>query len=194
MYSKYKVMTKMFKISKSGRYIESKYLNYVPANHTIDIHNWGTMLHEDRGGFETYRDKIIILEKLVQEKLQELELPHLNTKIIRFHLKFIEAVADGFDIRSAWSNEKIAERLVISFDERYNEAKTNCQIHLNNLKENPRKRYSSWLADEKYDRDNAMFELGMEPLEPHYSNSLYEMIKASNEMLELLIKERKDKK
>lgn len=177
----------MFKISKCGNYIESKYLNYEPANHVIDIHNWGTMLHQDRAGFEKYRDKIIILEKLVQEKLQELELPHLNTKIIRFHLKFIEAVADGLDIRSAWSNEKIAERLVYGFDERYNKAKANCEAHLKDLKENPRKEYAKWREDEKYERDNDMFELDMEPLEPHYSgNPLDEALRLTNELLEKL--------
>lgn len=177
-------MSKMFKISKAGKYIESEYLNYTPPNQVIDIHNWSTMLHQDRLGFEKYRDKICILEKLVQEELDLRELSHQATKIIRFHLKFIESVSDGFDIRSSWSNEKLASALVNSFDQKYNEAKARCEEHLKDLKDNPRKEYSRWREDDKYARDNDMYELGFEPLEPYYSGDpLADALKATEELL-----------
>lgn len=184
-----------FKVKKYKNYFQTHILKFKPGNVTIDVHMDTMQLHQDRASTEKYMKLILDMEQAIKKELVTRELSHDPMKIIVFKLKLVSSWADSFDIRHDLPIEHQAMLLVNWYDNAYNEAKEDCEKVLSGLKENPVPYIENWKTHDKYDRQNKLFELGMEDLKDYYGEDpLDKMKKLSDEMLEMLIKINREEK
>jgi len=185
---------KNFKVSKCGKYFRTEILRFKPGNVTIDVWMSTMQLHQDRESTEKYMKFILDMEQAVKKELETRGLSHEPMKVLVYSLKLVSSWADGFDIRHDLPIEHQAILVVNWYNNAYNEAKEDCEKTLASLKENPIPYIQNWKAHDKYDKDNKLFELGMEDLKDYYGEDpLDDILEKSGEILELLIKQRKEK-
>lgn len=183
-----------FKVSKCKKYFQTHILKFKPGNITVEV-NMPTMnLHRNRVSAEKYMKLVLDMEKEVAKQLKKDKLSHDPMKIIVYSIRSIESWSDGFDIRSDLPIERQAKLVIGWFCGAYDKAKEACETTLAGLKENPVPYIANWKAHDKYNKDNKLFELGMEELDQYYGEDpLDKMMELSNQMLELLIKENREK-
>jgi hypothetical protein len=159
------------------------------------VHLNTMQLHQDRASTEKYMKLILDMEQAVKKELVTRELNHDPMKVIVFRLNLVSSWADSFDIRHDLPIEHQAMLLVNWYDNAHNEAKEDCEKVLSGLKENPIPYIKNWKAHDKYDRQNKLFELGMEDLKDYFGEDpLDNIIELSRKMLDTLIKNSKEKK
>jgi len=184
-----------FKVTKCKKYFQTHILKFKPGNVTVDVHLNTMQLHQDRASTEKYMKLILDMEQAVKKELDTRGLNHDPMKIIVFRLNLVSSWAANFDIRHDLPIEHQAMLLVNWYDNAYNEAKEDCEKVLSGLKENPIPYIKNWAAHDKYDRQNKLFELGMEDLKDYFGEDpLDKVIELSKQMLDTLIKNSKEKK
>lgn len=185
---------KNFKVSKCGKYFLTKILRFKPGNVTVDVWMSTMQLHQDREATEKYMKFILDFEQAVKKELEIRGLSHDPMKVLVYSLKLVSSWADGFDIRHDLPIEHQATLVVNWYNNAYNEAKEDCEKTLAGLKKNPIPYIGGYIVHDKYDKDNKLFELGMEDLNLYYGEDPLDIIlKKTSEMLEILEKKNKDK-
>lgn len=184
-----------FKVSKYKNYFQTHILRFKPGNSTVGVWMPTMQLHQNRQATEKYMKLILDMEQAVSKELKTRGLSHDPMKVVVYSLNTVSAWADDFDIRHDLPIEHQATLVVNWYNNSYNEAKENCEKTLASLKENPISYVENWKVHEKYNKDNGLFELGMEDLKDYYKEDpLDSILKKSNELLELLIKQRKEER
>jgi len=185
---------KNFKVSKCKKYFETHIIRFKPGNSTVDVRMSTMQLHQDRASTEKYMKFVLDMEKEVAKKFKERKVSHDPLKAVVHSLRLVAAWADDFDIRHDLPIENQAELVANWFCNAYDKVKDNCELILSNLKENPVAYIENWKSYDKYATDNKLFELGMDELDEYYKEDPLEVIEAqAKEMLDLLIKQRKEK-
>jgi len=183
-----------FKVSKCKNYFQTHILRFKPGNSTVSVWMSTMQLHKDRKATEKYMRFILDMEQAVSKELKTRGLSHEPMKVVVYSLRLVSSWADDFDIRHDLPIEHQATLVVNWYNNAYNEAKEDCMKTLASLKENPIPYIKNWRAHDKYDKDNNLFELGMEDLKGYYGEDPLDVIlEKTNEMLELLIKQNKSK-
>jgi hypothetical protein len=185
---------KNFKVSKYKNYFKTHILRFKPGNSSVSVWMPTMQLHQSRQATEKYMKLILDMEQAVSKELKTRGLSHDPMKVVVYSLKLVSSWADDFDIRHDLPIEHQATLVVNWYNNAYNEAKEDCEKTLASLKENPIPYIKNWKAHDKYDKDNGLFELGMEDLKEYYGEDPLDVIlEKTNEMLELLIKQNKEK-
>lgn len=97
---------KDFTVKKAGRYYNLIFIGYKAPNSYIDIHFWNNVFLSKK------QDVKIFIEKFNDIRNQLIKLCdsiYLSNKIMRINFDKIDGFASGLDIRSGWSDAKIAE-------------------------------------------------------------------------------------
>lgn len=185
---------KNFKVSKCKNYFRTEILKFKPGNVTVDVWMPTMQLHQNRQATEKYMKFILDFEQAVKKELETRALSHEPMKVLVYSLKLVSSWADGFDIIHDLPIEHQAILVVNWYNNAYNEAKEDCEKTLAGLKENPVPYIQNWKAHDKYDKDNKLFELGMEDLKEYYGEDPLDVIlEKTKEMLEILKNHNKER-
>ena len=182
-----------FTVNKRGEYYNLEYLGFKNPNVVFKIHHWNNTYFSKKAEVLNFISYVIKLEK----SLTTLKSKHNPKKLIRFYLNMIESIASGHDVRSKWSIDELAERLVDWFDKRLDEANTFCKDTLQFIEDTDGcHMYTDYRRFEQHDRLIDIFELDFTKLGDDYEgftrDPLSVTLDKASEFLDNLIKTRKN--
>lgn len=103
---------------------------------------------------------IIDVERTVLKRLQFLKNDSVyHKRIIVEYLKLIDSIASGLDVRSKWSTEELAERLVNWYVEKIDKIETKYNELLIQMQLTPMTYMDNWREFDNYHRDVDTYEL-----------------------------------
>lgn len=159
-----------------------------------------------RAEVEEFVSGVIAIEKLIREKIltnNDYE-EYSSRRIVRFYLKFLDSWASGLDVRSSWTEEEVAEKILTSYHTSTQEAsKFNNETFTRFLNKDFEEKKEAIKAFNKYKENVALYQLSKIPLDSYYlemypednqssNNSLKTALEATQKLLDTLNK--KDEK
>lgn len=180
-----------FKVTKSGKYYNIQYIGYKAPNHTIDIQFYDFVYQSTREQSEHFIQYFREVKTKIEQVLERHKLEHDAGKICRIRLGFIESLASGLDVRSSWSTDEVAERLVEGYNRDYTEKRIICLYILDKAKSARKKPeyISNYVEFDKYSRYNQLYELSLPKVSEFtvtIDDRLDQALKATSELLEKL--------
>jgi hypothetical protein len=187
-------METTFKISrKLVKYIQIEYVSNLPKKPWFcEDHIWFSTAKEGR----KFVDMVRKLEVGIKKEIKENNYGFDFRLVIHKYLKVIDSISSGLDVRSKLSIDVLSEGFTSGYNNQRNEAIKYCDETFIHIKENYETiRYEHNWKD--FDKVNVLideFLLDYEKIsdKSFKTNTLDELNKMSGEILELLIKKRKE--
>jgi hypothetical protein len=185
-------METTFKISRINQYIDIKYVTPIKLPMMTNDNIFVNSAKEGRKFIQLVRD----LENRIRTLLNEKEIDLDYRLIIVKHFRAIDSIASGFDVRSHMSIDELSERFVDGYKLKYDQVIAECEDifdKFNEVKDN-----TSYMQNfREYDKFNQMvdeYKLDYPQInsDDFGKDELKNMSRLANEMLEILIKKRKE--
>lgn len=186
-------METKFKISRVKKYIDIKYVSGINLPLSASDNVFVSSAKEGRKLIQMIRD----LENRIRTIFSEREIDLDYRLIIVKYLRAIDSISSGFDIRSGMSIDELSERFVDGYKFNYDQVIAECEEIFDTF--NKVKGNSSYLDNWRvYDKFNSLvrdYNLDYPQIknDDFDNDELKNMSKLADEMLELLIKKRKNK-
>jgi hypothetical protein len=184
---------KQFSVKKCGKYIDLTYIGYKSPNTHFDVFTQKNLFFSNRKEVEIFIDYVNRLIPLLEKYSK------FNPKLLVLtYLKSIDGVSSGFDVRSKWTIEEVAERIADSYQEKYDKAVKYNKETDEFIKRHKVSYTSQWKKFDKYNDNIDTFQLKGTKITDDDDrlgqDSLERLVELSNELLEKLIEHNKNKK
>lgn len=176
-----------FKVSKKGKYFQIDYISNLPY---LPINYWGYIWSLNKSQARKFIEIVRDVEKFSQEIIKRDSLKIDYRLLVLMHLKAIDSISTGIDIRSGKSNLELAEDFVWSYNKKYNEAQLEC-LETREYFEKDGKSSSYMKNWRKYDKYNELirefyFDLAPIGMNDFEDDELKNMEVSLDKMLELI--------
>ena len=158
-------MIDYFKLTKKDRYIDVEYIEYKPANITIDVNLKSGVYVNDMEEANRLMENTLVLKGYITVRMEKLGHKHSPERVIAESIKMIDSWNSGIMLISKFTLEEMGDYIIQSYHKQYDDAFIESVKLLNSTIAKPINYLENYQICDRYNYNNKYWELGLRELE-----------------------------